>query len=89
MNTLVNAFENHEAESGDRIITQGETGGHFYILRSGRVAFVVDGHEVGRAVPGNSFGELALLYNAPRAAKLVPIAAPPPPPGQQGSSIEA
>ncbi|KAL9184858.1 hypothetical protein ACHAXT_002635 [Thalassiosira profunda] len=73
LNTLVNAFENHEAESGDRIITQGETGGHFYILRSGRVAFVVDGHEVGRAVPGNSFGELALLYNAPRAATCVAV----------------
>jgi len=68
LDTLVNAFENHEVDEGEVIIEQGETGGHFYILRKGQVAFVVDGNEVGRAVSGNSFGELALLYNAPRAA---------------------
>merc|ERR1719491_739843 len=68
LDTLVNAFENHEVDEGEIIIEQGETGGHFYILRKGQVAFVVNGSEVGRAVQGNSFGELALLYNAPRAA---------------------
>lgn len=73
LNTLVNAFENHEVDEGDVIIEQGESGGHFYILRKGQVAFVVDGNEVGRAVPGNSFGELALLYNAPRAATCMAV----------------
>jgi len=73
LETLVNAFENYEFEKGEVIISQGETGGHFYILRSGKVAFVVDGNEVGRAVPGNSFGELALLYNAPRAATCMAV----------------
>jgi len=73
LETLVNAFENHEVEKGETLIKQGETGGHFYILRTGQVAFVVDGNEVGRAVPGNSFGELALLYNAPRAATCVAV----------------
>jgi len=73
LETLVNAFENHEVKKGETIIKQGETGGHFYILRSGKVAFVVDGNEVGRAVPGNSFGELALLYNAPRAATCMAV----------------
>lgn len=73
LETLVNAFENYEVNEGETIIEQGETGGHFYILRSGQVAFVVDGNEVGRAVPGNSFGELALLYNAPRAATCMAV----------------
>ena len=73
LETLVNAFENHEVKKGETIIKQGETGGHFYILRTGKVAFVVDGNEVGRAVPGNSFGELALLYNAPRAATCMAV----------------
>mmetsp|Transcript_25783 Transcript_25783/g.46519 ORF Transcript_25783/g.46519 Transcript_25783/m.46519 type:complete len:936 (+) Transcript_25783:465-3272(+) len=73
LETLVNAFENYECNKGETIIKQGETGGHFYILRSGKVAFVVDGNEVGRAVPGNSFGELALLYNAPRAATCMAV----------------
>lgn len=73
LETLVNAFENFECEEGQEIIKQGETGGHFYILRMGTVAFVVDGDEVGRAVYGNSFGELALLYNAPRAATCMAV----------------
>jgi len=73
LETLVNAFENFECEVGQEIIKQGETGGHFYILRTGTVAFVVDGKEVGRAVPGNSFGELSLLYNAPRAATCLAV----------------
>lgn len=73
LETLVNAFENYECQKGETIISQGETGGHFYILRSGKVAFLVDGNEVGRAVPGNSFGELALLYNAPRAATCMAV----------------
>jgi len=73
LETLVNAFENFECEEGEEIIKQGETGGHFYILRKGTVAFMVDGGEVGRAVTGNSFGELALLYNAPRAATCMAV----------------
>ncbi|KAL7548944.1 hypothetical protein ACHAWF_012208 [Thalassiosira exigua] len=73
LETLVNAFEDHEVRQGETIISQGETGGHFYILKAGTVAFVVDGNEVGRAVPGNSFGELALLYNAPRAATCMAV----------------
>ena len=73
LETLVNAFENHEVRKGEVIIRQGDTGGHFYVMYRGQVAFVVDGNEVGRAVPGNSFGELALLYNAPRAATCVAV----------------
>eukprot|EP00956_Cyclotella_meneghiniana_P037142 scaffold134820_cov57-Cyclotella_meneghiniana.AAC.8 len=68
LETLVNAFENYEVEDGHTLVEQGAIGGYFYILRKGSVAFVVDDAEVGRASPGNSFGELALLYNAPRAA---------------------
>lgn len=73
LETLVNAFENYECENGHELVQQGEIGGYFYILRKGSVAFMVDGAEVGRAVPGNSFGELALLYNAPRAATCVAV----------------
>lgn len=73
LETLVNAFENFDCEEKQEIIRQGETGGHFYVLREGTVAFWVDGVEVGRAVAGNSFGELALLYNAPRAATCLAV----------------
>ena len=73
LETLVNAFETFEVDEGEAVVMQGETGGHFYILRTGTLAFVVDGNEVGRAAPGNSFGELALLYNAPRAATCLAV----------------
>ena len=68
LETLVEAFENYECGKGEIIVEQGETEGHFYILQSGKVALVADGKEVGRVVPGNSFGELVLQHNAPLAA---------------------
>jgi cAMP-dependent protein kinase regulator len=65
---LLNAFESYTAVKGDKIITEGETGDYFYILQKGKVRFTVDGATVGEASDGASFGDLALLYNCPRAA---------------------
>lgn len=50
------------------IIRQGEEGDNFYIVEEGRYSVEVDGVEVVQIGPGGSFGELALMYNAPRAA---------------------
>ena len=66
--TLVKAFERKTAKAGTTLITQGETGDYFYILQAGQVAFIVDGVKVGVATEGKSFGDLALLYDSPRAA---------------------
>ena len=66
--TLVKAFESKTAKAGTTLITQGETGDYFYILQAGQVAFIVDGVKVGVATEGKSFGDLALLYDSPRAA---------------------
>mmetsp|Transcript_18238 Transcript_18238/g.40523 ORF Transcript_18238/g.40523 Transcript_18238/m.40523 type:complete len:1091 (-) Transcript_18238:910-4182(-) len=69
LNTLVKAFEKFgPVESGKDVIAQGETGDFFYIIQNGTVKFVVDGNDVGTAGPSASFGELALLYDCPRAA---------------------
>jgi CRP-like cAMP-binding protein len=73
LETLVNAFEFVQYTPQTTIIHQGEYGGYFYILSYGTVAFMVNGIEVGRASCGNSFGELALLYNAPRAATCIVV----------------
>ena len=73
LETLVNAFEHVRYPTGTAIINQGEYGGYFYVLSRGIVAFVVNDVEVGRATRGNSFGELALLYNAPRAATCIVV----------------
>jgi CRP-like cAMP-binding protein len=70
LETLVQSFEPWEVADNTIIIQQGDpTGDYFYVLKQGSVAFVVDGTKVGTATePGQSFGELSLLYSAPRAA---------------------
>lgn len=65
---LLDAFEKYSAVKGANIITEGETGDYFYILQTGGVQFTKKGAEVGKAGPGMSFGDLALLYDSPRAA---------------------
>jgi len=68
---------------GIKVITQGDVGDYFYVVeaggfdvhinKTGRVESGVDGmgDKVGHIGPGGSFGELALMYNAPRAATIV------------------
>lgn len=69
--TLVNAFEKYTVKGDETIIRQGDIGDYFYIIQRGKVKFVVDGKEVGKGGRGDIFGELALLYNSPRAATVV------------------
>ena len=68
LSALVLAFEKYEATAGSVLIQQGDQGDYFYILYKGTCNFQVNGNAVGEAGPGDSFGELALLYTCPRAA---------------------
>mmetsp|Transcript_24505 Transcript_24505/g.38480 ORF Transcript_24505/g.38480 Transcript_24505/m.38480 type:complete len:818 (+) Transcript_24505:156-2609(+) len=65
---LIEAFEPVMITKGTEIIKEGDVGDYFYVIGSGRVAFEVDDKHVGVANQGQTFGELALLYQAPRAA---------------------
>jgi len=65
---LVAAFEPVMITKGTEIIKEGDVGDYFYVVGSGQVAFEVEGKHVGVATAGQTFGELALLYQAPRAA---------------------
>uniref|UniRef100_A0A7S1G674 Cyclic nucleotide-binding domain-containing protein n=1 Tax=Bicosoecida sp. CB-2014 TaxID=1486930 RepID=A0A7S1G674_9STRA len=72
--TLIDMFFPVEKDDGDIIIKQGETGDLFYVVDSGTPEVYV--RKPGDVEPvkvltygeGDSFGELALMYNAPRAA---------------------
>jgi len=71
--TVVLALQSREVASGSNIITQGEAGDLFYILGLGTAkAFIKKGDDepncVKDYVPGDTFGELALLHGEPRAA---------------------
>lgn len=73
--TIVNAMSEKTVKSGEFVITQGEAGDFYYIVDSGTFECFVkmEGFEApGKLVMtyshGQAFGELALMYNAPRAA---------------------
>lgn len=63
-----------ELEPGLRIIQEGDAGDHLYVVTSGAMdcVKVIDGSElvVKTCIKGDCFGELALLYNCPRAASV-------------------
>jgi len=68
---LVDAFFLVPCSADDPIIKEGEDGDHFYMVDSGK--FEVTLKSVGTSPiktyeTGDTFGELALLYNSPRAA---------------------
>ncbi|KAL3936089.1 MAG: hypothetical protein SGBAC_008522, partial [Bacillariaceae sp.] len=65
---LIDAMIMETVPAGTIIIRQGDVGDFFYVVDDGHVSFAVDGNHVGACGRGGSFGELALLYNCPRAA---------------------
>jgi signal-transduction protein with cAMP-binding, CBS, and nucleotidyltransferase domain len=73
---IVDAFECKEVTNKTFVIKQGESGEHFYVVQSGTLEIFVkakSGEEtkVGSTLgPGSCFGELALMYNTPRAASI-------------------
>jgi len=66
-----------------KVIQQGDVGDYFYVVEKGNFEYYVNqsgkleagadglGQKVGSVGPGGSFGELALMYNAPRAATVI------------------
>jgi CRP-like cAMP-binding protein len=74
--TLIGAMSKVEVSAGESPIIQGDKGDFFYVVDSGEfdvfVKGTVDENDKPKSVfhykTGGSFGELALMYNAPRAA---------------------
>lgn len=68
---VVNAMAEKRVESGTIVIEQGAVGDFFYVVESGTLDCFISGNKVTNYEAGGSFGELALMYNAPRAATIV------------------
>ena len=74
---LVNAMKEITAKQGESVIKQGELGDYWFVAESGalEVFKTGDGETEGKKVnsykPGDSFGELALMFNQRRAASVV------------------
>jgi CRP-like cAMP-binding protein len=56
---------------GTPILRQGEHGDHYYVLLEGRASVAVNGAQVNELLPGDPFGEIALLHRVPRRADVV------------------
>lgn len=70
LETVVMAMTEKVVAAGDVVIRQGDKGDYFYVAESGTYSIFVNGNRVAGRGPGDSFGELALLYNCPRAATI-------------------
>jgi cAMP-dependent protein kinase regulator len=71
-NRLVAATQLVNVKKNSIVIKQGDVGDYLYVLKEGKLTFIVDDEAVGSAdTPGSIFGELALLYDCPRAATVL------------------
>ena len=73
---VVDAMEEKRFAAGDTVITQGEDGAELFVVESGVLSCskIFSGKTeatfLKKYEAGEAFGELALLYNAPRAATI-------------------
>ena len=76
MAIVVDAMEEKRYKEGDIVISQGDDGAELYVVESGSLSCKklfkgkTEATFLKKYEPGEAFGELALLYNAPRAATI-------------------
>ncbi|CAH8462790.1 unnamed protein product [Schistosoma intercalatum] len=68
---VIDAIKETPVTKGQVIINQGEDGDYFYVIESGDYDIIINGNIVGSYAGSGSFGELALMYNTPRAATII------------------
>ena len=74
---LIKAMNIRNYEAGEQVIKQGDDGAELFVVGSGALECSKKGETEGESVflknyeIGDVFGELALMYNAPRAAEIV------------------
>ncbi len=57
-----------EAAAGDTVVTEGEAGDRYYVIRSGEMDVSANGAPLRTLTAGDGFGEIALLRDVPRTA---------------------
>jgi CRP/FNR family transcriptional regulator, cyclic AMP receptor protein len=55
---------------GQEIVSQGQTGGPFFVITEGQADVIIDGKKMRDIGPGSSFGEMAVLDGSPRSATI-------------------
>ncbi|KAK9719014.1 cAMP-dependent protein kinase type II-beta regulatory subunit, variant 2 [Basidiobolus ranarum] len=67
---VVDGMFERKVSEGEVVIQQGDEGDNFYVVDQGLFDVIKNGVKVIQVSAGGSFGELALMYNTPRAASV-------------------
>lgn len=68
---LLDRFSFCKVDEGQYLIRQGDNASCFFLLHEGKMSVEIDGEIKKRLSPADGgFGELALLFNAPRSASI-------------------
>jgi CRP-like cAMP-binding protein len=68
MEFIATQVEDMEFPAGRVLCTEGHTGGDFFMLLSGAAEVTRNGRPVAKMVPGDFFGEIAVVDGGPRTA---------------------
>jgi len=68
LNIVIGAMKEVQVGAGESVFDQGDAGDFLFVIESGKFDCVKDDVVVKTCETGDVFGELALLYNCPRAA---------------------
>lgn len=75
LSEILDAMFEKVVKVGEHVIDQGDDGDNFYVIERGTYDILVKSNDLTRSVGQydnrGSFGELALMYNTPRAATIV------------------
>jgi len=70
INMLLKVLKYEEYNEGEYVIREGEIGSTLYVIEKGDVEVLIQGEVIRTLHPGQLFGEIGLLFNAPRSASV-------------------